>query len=317
MCVNPLKGWLNKNGSVFTVTRSDVLALSGDSVNGKVGKIYSKDSISEDCITQYIDIPCRSCPECYNDMRRQWITRAVCESNYHDSMLFLTLTYNDDHIPKSEIIDEDTGELLVHYTLRYRDFQLFMKRLRKQLDHNIRFMVCGEYGSHTFRPHYHAIIFGLSFADFECVPEYYKRNSQGDILYIHKDLSEFWQFGYVVCSVANVATMGYVAGYVSKKVSSASNRRQMLELGIVPPFIRSSQALGRKFYEDNCRDFLDEYDYKSVSTDSEPFKVFLTDNWRMKFRKNREKNMLALSAALQYNVSEEIDMVSFLQPQYE
>ena len=53
-------------------------------------------------------------------------------------------------------------------SLRKRDFQLFMKRLRKKYsDDRIRFYACGEYGSETFRPHYHAILFGLHLDDLE------------------------------------------------------------------------------------------------------------------------------------------------------
>ena len=40
------------------------------------------------------------------------------EKQLHRHSAYITLTYNDEHLPEN-------------YNLRYRDFQLFMKRLRK------------------------------------------------------------------------------------------------------------------------------------------------------------------------------------------
>ncbi|MDX8558692.1 hypothetical protein OZ663_18615, partial [Elizabethkingia sp. HX CGY] len=46
-------------------------------------------------------------------------------------------------------------------SLDYRDFQLFMKRARKLQEKKISYFLVGEYGSQTFRPHYHAIVFDV------------------------------------------------------------------------------------------------------------------------------------------------------------
>ncbi len=48
-------------------------------------------------------------------------------------------------------------------TLQKQDYQKFMKRLRKNTGlKSIRYYACGEYGTKTWRPHYHAIIFGVT-----------------------------------------------------------------------------------------------------------------------------------------------------------
>ena len=65
----------------------------------------------------------------------------------HPHNAYITLTYNDDHLPANG-------------SLQPRDLQLFWKRLRKARTPGIRYYACGEYGDQTARPHYHAIIFG-------------------------------------------------------------------------------------------------------------------------------------------------------------
>lgn len=288
MCLTPLKGWLDERKQVCKVSRAGAVGARFDDYNGWL-TVYDKSDLKGRYTIEFIDIPCRNCPECYAQSRREWISRAVAESQLHDSMIFLTLTYSDDKIPVAEMVDEETGEIFKHHTLRYRDFQLFMKRLRKYLDgRKVRFMVCGEYGSHTYRPHYHAILFGVSLDDFGLSCEH-SANSHGDILYTNEVLERLWSNGYILLSGATVATIGYVAGYVAKK-SLVVKPKQFYEFtGCVPPFIKSSNrpGLGFAWFSDNCSRFDSVYDYVSVPTDSEPVKIRLTPSWKEKWERRQ------------------------------
>lgn len=284
MCLNPLKGWLDERKQVCKVARASSVGARFDDYKGWLS-VYDKNDLKGRYTTDFIDIPCRNCAECYAQSRREWISRAVAESQLHDSMIFLTLTYSDDKIPVAEMVDQNTGEILKHFTLRYRDFQLFMKRLRKYLDdRKVRFMVCGEYGTHTFRPHYHAILFGVSLDDFGLSREY-SLNSHGDILYTNECLERIWNNGYVISSGATVATIGYVAGYVAKKSTVVKSKQFYKLTGCVPPFIKSSNrpGLGFRWFSDNCHRFNSVYDYVKVPTDTEPVRLLLTPNWRRKW----------------------------------
>lgn len=75
--------------------------------------------------------------------------RATCENVFSESIpLFLTLTYNNENLPKHGVFKEEV--------------QLFLKRLRISLDrlhykHNLRYFACAEYGSKSKRPHYHML----------------------------------------------------------------------------------------------------------------------------------------------------------------
>lgn len=53
-------------------------------------------------------------------------------------------------------------------TLRKCDFQNFMKRLRFNTGRKgIKYYACGEYGTTTWRPHYHAIIFDVTIEEID------------------------------------------------------------------------------------------------------------------------------------------------------
>ena len=114
-----------------------------------------------------LKIPCGRCVGCRLERSRQWANRCMLELQYHESSYFVTLTYDDEHVPVTYYSENVDGEARSGLTLRARDLQLFMKRLRKEHSYErLRFFACGEYGSNSYRPHYHAIIFGLTLDDF-------------------------------------------------------------------------------------------------------------------------------------------------------
>ena len=130
----------------------------------RLEEVYGKENV--------LDIPCGKCIGCRLKYSRDWANRCLCELQYHKYNYFLTLTYNDDCIPYG--CDPKTGEVTAP-TLRYRDLQLFWKNLRNN-GKDIRFFACSEYGPTTFRPHYHAIVFGLELDDLV----HYKTQYLGD-----------------------------------------------------------------------------------------------------------------------------------------
>ena len=99
-----------------------------------------------------IQLPCGQCIGCRLERSRQWAIRCMHEKSLYSLSSFLTLTYDDDHLPPNG-------------TLVKRDFQLFMKRLRWEMGDGIRFFACGEYGDGNLRPHYHALLFNVDFPD--------------------------------------------------------------------------------------------------------------------------------------------------------
>lgn len=119
----------------------------------------------------------------------------------HDDNCFVTLTYNDQHLP-------------IDGSLNKQHFQKFMKRLRKKYGDGIRFFHCGEYGEHFDRPHYHACLFNIAFTD----QIFYKRERDNNY-YISEELNEVWGKGFCVIGELTFESAAYVARYVTKKVT--------------------------------------------------------------------------------------------------
>lgn len=158
----------------------------------------------------------------------------------HEHNCFVTLTYNDENLP-------------VPPTLRHRDFQLFLKRLRKALQQHpegffshsdnaavekdsrqrsanggrsprpeinlsvktaaISYYMSGEYGDQNRRPHFHACLFGLDFKD-----KTYERTTKAkEKIYTSKLLDQIWGKGYASIGAVTFASAAYIARYIVAK----------------------------------------------------------------------------------------------------
>lgn len=144
-------------------------------------------------------IPCGNCIGCRIDRTRSWALRCVHESKLHTFNSFVTLTYDDEHLPDDTGIDKTT-------------LQLFFKRLRKA-GFSFRYFACGEYGDTSKRPHYHVIFFG---EDFHADRRLYKRGPTGN-LYTSDALTKAWGFGHAIIASFSYQTAAYVASYVVKR----------------------------------------------------------------------------------------------------
>lgn len=199
--------------------------------------------------SRFVKIPCGKCQGCMYDRARLWSYRIMMERLYHDESWFVTLTYDDDHCPRS-----DNGA----YTLKLDDLQRYLKRLRK-VQYNdygvrIRFFACGEYGSQTFRPHYHLILFGCHLPDL--LP--WRASGLGNMLYRSEFMEHVWPYGHVEIGEVTQASAAYVARYCTKKLGG--NKSVYTELGVDPEFVTMSRrpAIGAKYYEDH-KDHIFEY----------------------------------------------------------
>lgn len=216
---------------------------------------YTKYGIS---VHDYIEIPCGKCIGCRLDYSRTWANRMMLELQDHKESYFVTLTYDEDNVPKSYYPDPDTGEAIQSLTLCKRDVQLFFKRLRKSLDgQKVRYYLCGEYGTNTLRPHYHAIIFGLPLNDLTPV----RKMSYG-LLYSSAFLASIWQKGMVGVTEVTWETCAYTARYVTKKLNG--NLAEFYTIhNLTPEFSLMSRkpGLARRYYDENKDEF---YNYDEI-----------------------------------------------------
>jgi len=146
-----------------------------------------------------VELPCGKCSGCRADQSLMWSIRAYHESTLHERNSFLTLTYDDEHLPPD-------GKIVK------KDLQDFFKRFRKHYPPGaIRYIACGEYGDITRRPHYHAIIFGKDWLE--------EKVTINENLYTAESLSKIWGLGMVSIAPVTMASICYVCGYVTKKIN--------------------------------------------------------------------------------------------------
>lgn len=156
-------------------------------------------------------VPCGHCVACRLNYSRMWAIRLMHEKRLHKETCFATLTYDDAHLPKNG-------------TLVKEDVQLFLKRYRENYGTKIRYYLSGEYGDEHGRPHYHAILFGVS------------REDAGKIRHT-------WGKGRIHVGDVTQDSCNYVSGYIVKKL--CGDAMVLYEdAGIIPEFALMSRKPG-------------------------------------------------------------------------
>lgn len=230
------------------------------------GKVKVGRSRSEAARGVTLELPCGMCIGCKQDRARSWALRCVHEASLYDANTFATLTYDDAHLPE-------------RWNLDYRDFQLFMKRLRKVVrgvtavsggHRPIRFFCAGEYGEQNHRPHFHALLFNCHFSDSV---RYVNGTSRSALV------ERLWGAGNVVLGDVTPSSAAYVAGYVLSKRYGAAGEvaREVLDTRTGEVFSRRAEfcemslGIGREYYRRYSSDMF-PHDF-AVTKDGKRVKV--------------------------------------------
>lgn len=182
----------------------------------------------------YIPVPCGKCPDCLMRRANSWAFRLMQDYKQADIGYFLTLTYSDQNAVRS-----NKGYL----NLNKKHFQDFMKRLRKSYAYravnpltgrykwfydkvpSIKYFACGEYGTETERPHYHAIMFN---ADID-------------------KILDAWQLGYVHSGQVTYESVFYVIKYMHKGNLIPKHHND----DRLPEFQLFSKGIGKSYLNDH------------------------------------------------------------------
>lgn len=200
-----------------------------------------------------VKIPCGQCLSCRLARASAWSLRMMHEASLHESNCFLTLTYDDVHLPTNG-------------SLHYPDIQAFLKRVRKRTNKNLRYFLCGEYGEQLSRPHYHICLFGHNFTDLAPVT----KTLSNSIIYESPTLKSLWPLGLHSIGKLTKQSAGYTARYCIKKITGPNSavhysrtdpntgEQYLLE----PEFCRMSTrpAIGKLWYLKHQAD-VHNYDY--------------------------------------------------------
>lgn len=191
---------------------------------------------------------CGQCMPCRVNNRRVWLHRIMLEAGLYKDNAFVTLTYSDEHLPRSyekQYVDKETSPALA--TLQPKDLQDWLKRIRKEFassfQRRLRFFAVGEYGDDTHRPHYHVMLFNYppcaNFVQYGGTR--YKRDGSFNCCASCKLIADTWPYGRVHVGSCSMESASYIAGYVTKKMTSKDDVRLR---GRVPEFARMSLKPG-------------------------------------------------------------------------
>lgn len=186
---------------------------------------------------------CGQCMECRLAYSREWAIRISHEAQMHEANCFLTLTYDDDHLP-------------MHGQLLKRDLQLFFKRLRK-LTGPFRYVACGEYGELHRRPHFHVAMFGKDFREDRIE---FGEGIRGDKMYVSATVASVWQQsvfprGHTIGSLT-FESAAYIGRYITKRITGVGASPLPLacdpetaELVMPnPEFLVCSKGIGKEWF---------------------------------------------------------------------
>lgn len=148
------------------------------------------------------------CLPCLRYRKGLWAARLMLEGSLHESSLFVTLTYDEEHCPCDGCVS-------------VKDAQRFLKRLRQRMvPAKLRYFIVGEYGDVTKRPHYHAVLFGLRDPSM---------------------VSASWGLGHCHVGVLTAASASYVVSYTVKGLTTVAAPGLK---GLRPEFARMSLRPG-------------------------------------------------------------------------
>lgn len=162
-----------------------------------------------------VTIPCGQCIGCRISRAKDWSVRCYHEHLLSEKSCFLTLTYDDAHLPAGK-------------TLVYKDLQNFWKRMRAY-GINLRYYACGEYGEESNRPHYHAIVFGYWPSDAVQLP-----GRKNFVYYTSDFIRRCWPYGNHIVTCVTYETCQYTAQYILKKQLGKDAADYYKALGIAP-----------------------------------------------------------------------------------
>lgn len=162
-----------------------------------------------------LHLPCGKCISCRVNRAEEWTTRLTNENLYSESSYFVTLTYDDEHLPFDE-----NGNPCVSKD----DIQKFLKRIRKNFPKsNIRYWITSEYGPETLRPHYHGIFFNLPddvlFSSCNSSKIRTKHDAKGNTIYIGNRFTQIWSKGATEMTNVTRSDVSYCSKYFVNKLS--------------------------------------------------------------------------------------------------
>jgi len=230
------------------------------------------------CTKPYINnegkkFPCGQCLSCRIGRTKMWQRRVLNEMEYwkqkKNNAIFVTLTYNEEALPENK-------------SLRRKDLKDYCKRLRNYMNRKykrpIKYIGVGEYGEEEMRPHYHLIVIGMKYEESKVPIQITKRTRIMDgkqVSWFEKYEKRVNKDPEIIEAMWNNSTyrgfvdigtdysefekaIGYVTGYIQKKLLGKNHAKKYKDLGIEPPFLNVSHGMGKQWVIDHKEDIIRE-----------------------------------------------------------
>lgn len=263
-------------------------------------------------LNQWVNVSCGKCPACLQSRANKWIERLNVERKCWKYCVFFTLTYDPEYRPYLSLYDNILTDLshkhqapsvdppVINFSdllsscdnkesqriidlmscydnkipyLSVYDIQLFVKRLRKNLqncikknykdydekDYKVRYYIAGEYGPTTFLPHYHGLLFFSSEKEASCIQ---------DCIY------KSWKLGITDSEFIPNCNANYVAKYINctadlPKVLVSPKIRSFAVFSKCPPigtlYFRD-ESIEEIFHSASPTVFVDYFNRQTVSS---------------------------------------------------
>lgn len=188
-------------------------------------------------------VPCGNCLPCRRGKRQERTGRAVSEAAIYTNSRFVTLTFDDHHLPKITELSKDWLD---------SQYRAYKKRVTRR-EPGTKFQFVAQLGTKTGRLHFHTLE--------------YPRHGQGYPVADRKTWIEtdaIWPYGHRIVMPVTSGTAGYVNRYLTDPGKGTIFARQSQKIGEqyfrawcetprekIPPFmrgIRGSYNVGDKPY---------------------------------------------------------------------
>jgi len=248
-------------------------------------------------LIHYFPAGCGKCLPCLMRRKAQWSFRIQAEARQAFSSYFVTLTYDDKHVPIGDY--QLSGNKLDHklfiQNLRKLENEkvLFTRKLgssaelsRKLLsikeDQPLKYFGCIEYGDRYSRPHLHYILLNIRDTDNINLAwtnrkiRTYKRNG-----YVPENLGD--SFGRIQVDDCNINTIDYVLKYMIKDHEHEDYTGREKEVSFM------SKGLGMSLVDDEFKHFIQSPQNNLVVNDRGG-KIGLPRYYRKKLLTDSENN---------------------------
>lgn len=184
-------------------------------------------------------VPCGKCGECLKERGSEWRFRLMYQCKLSKIALWCTFTYADAHT----LCKEHVQTLLRSFNDVFKPVQRIDGKRKRVQSVIMKYYLIGEYGTHTYRPHYHAILF------FDYGKDYHDDDIKLNCTSLIPLVASKWPYGMVNITQCNSRVVNYICDTHLYLMNDSLSVDPRLQYGLYstnePTFRLFSKGLGK------------------------------------------------------------------------